>query len=274
MKRSYPLTLAAAKKHESSLWELGDALLKECPPDSRHGQISEACEFLRANGCDYEESWLSKLRQTALAFSPKLRRRELAFEVHREAETPKMLEAVIKGAPKGTVISSRFVRKIVGQIYAHEERSRREAQEQAQAKREAAEAEQREKFFQARQAKDEKERNRLFKEHKEAKRRTEEAIAAQQAVRTPPRRNLEPPAKEEVPVLLAEAEFLANADRSIVLAKRSAEVIEGSLYELTAKGVAGLTDAALGAANAWTEAAQIVRKEVVDQRGHLSVMER
>jgi hypothetical protein len=276
MKQNYPLTLAAAKKNKSSLWELGDALLKECPADSSKGTLDEVVTYLQANGQEYTGEWLRQMRQVAAAFPPKSRRLELSFVVHQEAETPQMLEAVIKGAPKGAVISHRYVRKIVDRIRDHEQRARREAFEKAQAKREAAEAKEREKLARAKAAKDATERKALEEEHREAAKRTEAARKAEQAAKVPPRRQmppLQPPAETEVPVLLAEATFTANAERAIVLAREAIEVIEGSVHELTVKGVAGLTECALEAANAWKEAAQLVRKEVVDQRGHLSVME-
>lgn len=273
MKRSYPLTLAAAKKNEGSLWEIGDALLKECPIDGVPGKLVEACEYLQANGCDYDLPWLSRLRQVAYAFPPNSRRKELAFKVHEQAGSPAMLTAIVKGA-KGITVTKRVAEKIVQRIRDHEERVRREAFERATAKREAAEAKEREKLARAKQATTEKERKERQAEHREAVEQTRKAREAQQEAKVPPKKSLLPPTEDEVPVLLVEASFLADASDSARKARRSKEAIAKCLDQLTAKGVAGLTDAALEAANAWTEAAQMVRKEVLDQRGHLSVLEK
>jgi len=270
---SYPLTLAAAKKNESSLWDIGDALVKECPSDGNR-DLKEVAEYLQTNGCEYTDNTLWRLRKAAASFPAKFRRRNLAFEVHSEAETPAMLDAVIKGAPKGTVISSRYVRKIVDQIRDQEERERREAYERAQAKREAAEAKEREKLAKAQQAKNKQERESYEAEHREAQKQTEAARKAERESKTAPKKDATAPKEEEVPLLLVQASFLADAREAARLARRSIKAMANSVEELTPKGVAALTVVALEAANAWTEAAQMVRKEMVEQRGHIAVLEK
>jgi flagellar biosynthesis GTPase FlhF len=270
-KTKYPLTLAAAKKGESSLWEIGDALVVECPLDSEHGKINEAARELQSNGCDYHERTLSNIRATASAF-PKSRRRDFSFSVHDEAGSPEMLDGVVKGAPKGTLISRDYVRLIVARIRDHERREREEAAAKAQAEREEAEHKEAEARRKTREAKDKEEREAREKEQQEAAERASKAREKEQKTKTAPKKKPAPPKEEDVPKLVAEAQFIAHASRSVVLAREAAEDIKTCLHELTAVGIAALTEQALEAANAWTEASQVVRSRVIDQRGHLSVV--
>ena len=271
MKQKYPLTLAAAKKGESSLWEIGDALLKECPMDSADGKLTEVAQYLQDNNCDYTVGSLATFRRVAAAF-PKASRLAYSFSVHQEADNPKVLNAIVKVAPKGTLITLRYVRRIRQIQYEHELREREEAQEKARAEREKAEAEEERLRVKARDAKNRKERDAVVQEKKKAAERAEDAREKERAVKVPPRRNLDAPKEHEIPVLAVEAGFSADANQSIVLAKRSMKAIQGCLDQLTPKGIAALTEDALEAANAWNEAAQVVRREIIDQRGHLSVL--
>jgi hypothetical protein len=80
-----------------------------------------------------------------------------------------------------------------------------------------------------------------------------------------------PPKAEDVIQLVMETRFLAAASRSLVLAQEAANEIRKCLDELTENRVLALSHVAIEAANAWTETARIVRKEVTNKRGHLSV---
>jgi hypothetical protein len=267
----YPLTLAAAKKGESSLWEIGDALLKECPPDSDHRKLSEVVAYLQVNGCDYLESWLHRLRATAAAF-PKFRRGNFAFSVYDEAGTPEILDAIVKGVPKGTLVTKRYVQKIVQRLRDHEQRELEEQRDKAQAELEAAKAEEERVKALAEKAKTKAERQKAAEQEQEAKERTKQAKKKRQQAKIAPKKSPAPPKKEDVPVLAAEAGFLAAASQSIDLAKRSEKEISTCLDELTPKGIAALTDVGLEAVNAWRDAVQVVRKELLDQTGHISLV--
>jgi hypothetical protein len=271
----YPLTLAAAKKRQDNeaqdSWDLGDALLIECPLDSERGKLLEVARCLQENGCEYNESTLGMFRRVAAEF-PKARRLALAFSVHFEAGSPDMLDAIVKGAPKGTPITVAFVQRIVQRIRDHEQRRLRERQAKAQAELEAAEAEEERARQEEAKAKGKAEREAAVLKRQEAKARTKAARETRKVTKAAPRKKFTAPKKEDVPKLVAEAQFIAHASRSVALAREAAKDIKTCLDELTAVGIAALTEQALEAANAWTEASQVVRSRVIDQRGHLSIV--
>ena len=109
-----PALLTAVKEGETSLWELGDALVAECgPPGDNDSLRSASAYLLETGGYEYDVPYLSALRRTAYAFQPSDRRREFSWSIHRAAGTPEMLAAIIAGAPVGTAITTRYVEKVV-----------------------------------------------------------------------------------------------------------------------------------------------------------------
>jgi hypothetical protein len=66
---AFPRTLAAVKKGEKSLWDIGDALLDECGPPDAHGgdhkeqKLQAARLYLLASGYLYSRPRLSNLRR-------------------------------------------------------------------------------------------------------------------------------------------------------------------------------------------------------------------
>ena len=270
----YPLTYAALKEaenhHESDQWAIGDALLAECGPPSessvndgsweRLKEVAQRCSDIWNLDQSYSIQHLSRLRATSFHFGEPARFAKLSWGAHRAAGTPEFLKAVIKGAPKGTKISQDYVEGIKQRQVDEARREREEEEAKAQAEREKAEAEEA-------QARNEEERS-------QAKAKTEKAKEKERATKTAPKRKPQPPEERDVPIRALEARFLGNAAGSVKVAQESAKLIKELLPYLTPKGVAALTEAALEAANAWTEAARLVRNELVDESGHLSVLER
>jgi hypothetical protein len=80
---------------------------------------------------------------------------------------------------------------------------------------------------------------------------------------------ISPPKAEEVVQLVAKTKFLAHAARSAMLAEEAINDIRRCVEDPTETRVRSLTEVALEAANAWNEAARIVRSEVAEQREHL-----
>jgi hypothetical protein len=271
MNEKFPLTLAAVKKGESSLWDIGDALIKECGPPSEHGRrngslnkLEAASGYLRENGgYDYSVTTLSYMRTTAFNFQIAERQSGLSFAVHRAARTPERLEAIIAGAAKGTKITADYVEKVL-QAQALQEEMKREADaEAARKKREKAEAKEAEAKRKAAEAKDEAERVKAAKKAKEAEEKTKEARKEEKAVRTAPKPRIGPPPEspEETTALLGNATFMANAARADRLADEARESIVPLLGVLSPAACAAMVEAALEAANSWRKLADLVKKE-------------
>jgi hypothetical protein len=83
---------------------------------------------------------------------------------------------------------------------------------------------------------------------------------------------ISPPKAEEVIQLVAETKFLAHAARTATVAEKAINDIKRCVEDPTENRVRSLTEVDLEVANAWNEAARIVRSEVAVQRGHLSVV--
>jgi hypothetical protein len=272
MNEKFPLTLAAIKKGESSLWDIGDALVKECGPPSENGRrngglnkLEAASEYLRENGgYDYSVITLSEMRIAAFNFQVSVRRSGLSFAVHRAARTPEKLQAIIAGAAKGTKITSTYIQKVL-QAQALQEEMKREADaEAARKKREKAEEKEAEAKRKAAEAKDEAERVKAAKKAKEAEEKAREARKEEKAVRTAPKPRIGPPppeSPEETTALLGNATFMANAARAERLADEARESIVPLLGVLSPAACAAMVEAALEAANSWRKLADLVKKE-------------
>jgi flagellar biosynthesis GTPase FlhF len=277
--QTFPLTLAAIKTADRNQWAIGDALLAECGPPSKDGvrdgsytKLKEAAEYLLGNGYEYAANTLAQFRDIADAFSPSNRRAAVAWGVHRVAGTPEFLEAVMAGAPDGKRVTQPYVEGIRQRIMDEQRREREKAAEKARIERERAEQEEAQARAKAREAREEEEKKAAKTKLAKAEAKTEKAKEKEQETKTAPKKKPGPPAKEDVPLLAIQAQFIADAAQSVKLARLSAKRIQESSDRLNVKGVAALTEAALEAANAWTEAARIVRSEIVNQSGHLSVV--
>ena len=285
MTEEFPLTLAAVKRtdeHQNGdQWAIGDALLAECGPpressarDGSYALLQEVAKYLLSEGYEeYSLSTLRQLRDTSFFFPAAKRGAKLAWGVYRTAYAPEYLEAIIAGAPKGTKITQTYIEGIrTTQI----EKARRERERQAQKAieaREKAEAEEVEARKKVREAKEAEARKAAEEEAQKAARKTEKAKQKEQEVRVAPRPKVTPPKPEEVPQLVAEMTFMANASRSVVLARQAVKDLQSCLDQLSPKGAKALTSAALEAANAWSDAAHTIRSEVRGQQeGHLSVV--
>jgi hypothetical protein len=94
--------LASIRHHEQLRWAVGDALLIECgPPDQGDSTIMrEVAAELRAEGFDdYKLRDLAVLRKVSYAFPP-ASRRSCSWDLHKAAETPEFLDAMLAGIPK------------------------------------------------------------------------------------------------------------------------------------------------------------------------------
>jgi hypothetical protein len=114
MNEKLSLAIEAIRKWETSLWEIGDALVAECGPPSKRGneRVKAAQAFLLQEGFPYKLSYLRSLRNVAYRFQTSQRMSGIAWGVHRTAGTPEMLHAIINGTPEGTKITEEYVRKI------------------------------------------------------------------------------------------------------------------------------------------------------------------
>jgi flagellar biosynthesis GTPase FlhF len=276
--KKYPLTLAAIKTAEQNQWAIGDALIAECGPpsqqqvkDGSYVLLHDAAIYLLAEGFEYNIQTLAMFRNTAHLFRPSKRLANIAFGVHRVAATPEYLEAIITGAPKGTKITQLYVEGIRKAQADTERREREKAEEKARQEREKAEREEAEAKARVREAEAE-EKEKAEAELKKAKEKTEKAKNKEAEVKTAPKKKSGFPAEKEVPELAVRAQFTADAIRSVKLARKAVKELKGYLDQLSPVSVRALTEVALEAANAWTEAAHIVRSETKEQRGHLSVV--
>lgn len=275
----YPLTLTAVKTNDSSQWDIGAALITECGPpsedtirDGSHARLAEAAAYLLNEGYKYQVQTLANMRRTAFVFTKSDRFAGIAFNAHRAAGTPEFLKRVVAGAPKGQKITQDYVEGIRSQIIEEQRRERQEAEAEARKEREKAEAAEEKARLKAREAKDKEEQEAAEQKLARAKAKTAQAKTKEQETKTAPKKKVVPPAQDEVPILAIRAGFLADAAHSVVLARKSVKAIKDRMHELTPKAITAMTEAAMEAANAWTEAARIVRSELVNESGHLSVV--
>lgn len=118
-KTRFPKTLAAVERAETTdKWAIADALLSEIPP-VRPGTDSEAVDQfascateLAAHGYEYAINTLRSMRDTAVAFPEKARRRAFSFFAHAEARDPETLDLIVARAKReGVPPSGRYVRE-------------------------------------------------------------------------------------------------------------------------------------------------------------------
>jgi hypothetical protein len=119
MKPEYKTILDAMKTLDQARWDLGDALVAECgAPDPTSagydgpGKLRAAWHYMRENGYDCTLEDLSKLRRVAYVFGLSTRRSDISWDLHAEAGTPEMLEAIMSGIPKGTSLTKDYVASI------------------------------------------------------------------------------------------------------------------------------------------------------------------
>jgi hypothetical protein len=117
----FPQTLAAAKKHDVSLWELGAALEKECPVgesgvDNQSGsKLTQCSEELKRHGLEYTPASLHRIRTISKAYPNATRVAPLSFAVHRAAGTPDMLEKIVARAA-GEPLTEKRAKEIKAEI--------------------------------------------------------------------------------------------------------------------------------------------------------------
>lgn len=282
----FPLLLKAVEKADNhqwtDQWAIGDALIAECGPpsergdnDGSFGRIAEASKYLVRKGHDaYTVGWLRQIRETAWNFRNATDRDiQIAWGAYRAAATPEYLKAIIAGAQKGTKITQDYIEGIRRVQAEHARQEREEQNRKATAAREKAEAEEAAALKRVRDAEEAAEKEAAQAEAKKAARRTERAKEKEQETKVAPRKKAGAPKPEEVPQLVAEMTFMANASRSVVLARQAVKDLQSCLDQLSPKGAKALTSAAIEAANAWSDAAHAIRNGVGGQQdSHLSVV--
>jgi hypothetical protein len=119
MAHDYKAILYAAQKLDKARWDLGDALVAEFgAPDPTSasydgpGKLRAAWHHLQKNGYDCSLEDLSKLRCVAYVFELSTRRFNISWDLHAEAGTPEMLEAIVGGIPKGTPLTKSYIASI------------------------------------------------------------------------------------------------------------------------------------------------------------------
>ena len=119
MKPEYKTILHAMQTLDQALWDLGDALVAECgAPDPTSagydgpGKLRAAWHYMRENGYDCTLEDLSKLRRVAYVFGLSTRRSDISWDLHAEAGTPEMLQAIMSGIPKGTSLTKGYIASI------------------------------------------------------------------------------------------------------------------------------------------------------------------
>jgi hypothetical protein len=119
MKPDYKAILSTVQKLDKARWDLGDALVAECgAPDPTSasydgpGKLRAAWRYLQENGYNCSLEDLSKLRHVAYVFGLSNRRFNLSWDLHAEAGTPEMLEAIMGDIPKGTPLTKSYIASI------------------------------------------------------------------------------------------------------------------------------------------------------------------
>jgi hypothetical protein len=280
---SFPLTLAAVKKGEKSLWDIGDALLDECGPPDAHGgdhkeqKLEAARLYLLANGYDYSRPGLSNLRRIAYRFPSSARNSEIAWSAHAAAGTPERLNAIIASTNNIADVTARHVEKIIDAKYQEQRLIRENEERQARAQLEEAEKEQKAAEAAERKAKDqllpEAEQQKAKEKREIAEQRTEQAKAEVNKKRTPPKRSDQKIEKEEAPYLLKKLKLFSLPDRGHELAMDATKLFDDIGNCLDKDVLAQLVLESLEAANQWSAFADHISKSNAGVRyAHLSVV--
>lgn len=274
MRYHFPRTLKAAKASERSQWELGDALLKEATDrDTGERGLNAVVKELADNGIEFTSGYLRSLRVAAETFPPD-RRHDLPVQVHIEAGNPDMLDVVAKAAKKsGEKVSMRYVRKVVQRIRTDERAERERAKAKAERELQNAEANEERAQKQRRSARDHQEQEQATRSHVAAIERTRAAKEQLKAAKVAPRvtpTSRSAPAEDDVPVMVLITSLMSNASEAERLAALTEKMLGNN--EVPQKYIAGLVDAALSAANAWSKVAAVVRNQTTKRGGHLSVV--
>ena len=221
--KEFPLVLEASNREETNNWFFGDALLAECGPPSRGGindgsyeLLKEAAKFLFAKkGRVYTADYLSGLRITAHAFGKDVRFFEVPWTVYHVAGSPEYLKAIIDGAPKGTRVTYDYVEGIkrTQREHARAEPKKRIARRPQLARRPKLRKLPLLRRFSTLRKPPKRKRRRLKRRKLPAKRR--KPRQKEHETKVAPKKKPGPPAKEEVPQLVAEMSFIANASRSV-----------------------------------------------------------
>jgi len=238
---TFPLTLAAAKDAEKSRWAIGDALVQECgPPGDDHTnngtgmKIAAAAEFLGANGLEFSESYLRRLRKVAYSFSDVRTRSSVSWNAHEAAGSPKILESIIRGLPEGTKATGAIVKAARDRAYVDERREREAARDRAAAEEKAARVEQREAADALHAATTEGEREVAKRQHLAAWKRAEKASEEKARNKVAPEPREVSIDSQRVPAML-----LAHQINSDLAVARKA------IAEATAKAAASARDRVL-----------------------------
>lgn len=270
----FPETIAAAKGSDGSQWKIGEALLHEAE-ESYTGPrgLQAVADELEKNGLEFSTSYLSNLRTTAEAF-PRNRRHELPWKVHSAAGNPDSLDVIVKAARKdGEKVTIWYVEDVLRRIREDERRKREEAKAEAAREQAEAEAEEAEAKARAKKAKDETERSKARRQQESARERKRKAREKKDAIKlAPKRKEIPPPAEDDVAVLVAQSFALANAGKARRLAEESRKKLGRNVSDLSVTAINALAEAALKAANAWTDVANHVRSTSANKRGHLAVV--
>jgi hypothetical protein len=275
----FPRTLKAAQVSERTQWDVGDALLAEA--DAKHTGtrgLNAVVQELEDNGIELGARYLGNLRETAELFPPK-RRHDLPWKVHQAAGNPDVLDTIVRAAkkdPNKPKVTMRYIYGVLRAQHKAERQSRIEAKAIADAALEKAQEEERQARARERAAKkanDERELARANAEHERAKKRTEEASDIARKSRVVSRKkDLQAPPEADIPMMVIITSLLAHANEAERLARKSEKILGENAEELSAVQIAGLTDAAISAANAWNRFAAAIRAATRDKRGHLSVV--
>jgi hypothetical protein len=277
--QKFPLTLAAVKRGETSLWDIGDALIKECGPPGEQGakngsydRVGAAQGYLAQQGYELSVSYLRMLRKTAFDF-PKGRRQPLhSFSVHTAAGTPERLAALIKAA-KGRPLSQHYIDRVTRAEFEAAKAQKLAAEVKARAAREKAEAKEREAERKLREAVDEKERAKAQKEADRAAKETQKAEREEREAKTAPPRKPVPLEDEEVPKMLSALEALSFAHQSEALAERAMKAVETELDQWDEATRLAVVEAILEGVNQWRAVAELVEGKK-GRTEHLSVVAR
>jgi hypothetical protein len=290
MSVKFPLTLEAAQDLERlegrGQWKIGDALLKECGPpgessktDGSRAKLDAVVQELFEHGLEYDIRYIASLREVAFNFPKASRDPTVSWSVHRHAQTPEILQAIVQGAGKKRITNA-YVTDVrdrwTERERAQQERDRKAALEKARRDAEAAEKAEAEARKRAREAEDEAERARLKKEADEARKRKNLAKDTIRENRNAPKKSNKKtttaPPVGEVGGMAIEAKVIAQALNALAMAKETKKLIGPHAKNLPDDAVAALAETALKAANAWTDVANVVRSHSGNKRGHLSVV--
>ena len=254
---AFPRTLAAVKKGEKSLWDIGDALLDECGPPSDHGgdhkenKLEAARLYLLAKGYDYSRPGLSNLRRIAYRFPSSTRNSEIAWSAHAAAGTPERLQAIIACTENIAEITARYVEKMIDAWHQRNLAQQQAAEKKAIEAREQAEEEYREAI-----------ENHASAEATEALAvKVEQAKNVETAASAPPKRRAGPPPDpEESPQMIAELKCSVEVSKAIQSAEKAREKIEPLIFDLDPDVRIALVTEARQAMNAWQEFAEYVER--------------